>query len=205
AALVLLGPWTGAPTPTSASPKPEASRFIDLSLLVAPDYPCTWPTFPPFQINHYRKIGKLSAYNSDVLTMDGNTGTQLDVPTHSVTPPKSGLSNAGVFGFANTDKIAAWQFVGEACVIDCKAYLDSAPNGRSELIKKEVIKLWEKKHRPVGPGDVVLFHSGYSDKYYKPLPEGRRFAADPVAGKAPAWPGPGRDGTESLASPPVLA
>src|SRR5207244_1043553 len=117
AALVLLGPWTGAPTPTSASPKPEASRFIDLSLLVAPDYPCTWPTFPPFQINHYRKIGKLSAYNSDVLTMDGNTGTQLDVPTHSVTPPKSGLSNAGVFGFANTDKIAAWQFVGEACVI----------------------------------------------------------------------------------------
>ena len=49
---------------------------------------------------------------------------------------------------------------------------------------------WEKKHRPLGPGDVVLFHSGYSDKYYKPLPEGRRFAADPVAGKAPAWPGP---------------
>ena len=42
---------------------------------------------------------------------------------------------------------------------------------------------WEKKHRPLGPGDVVLFHSGYSDKYYKPLPEGRRFAADPVDGQ----------------------
>jgi hypothetical protein len=45
---------------------------------------------------------------------------------------------------------------------------------------------WEKKHRALGPGGVVLFHSGFSDRYYKPLPEGRRFAADPVAGKAPA-------------------
>jgi kynurenine formamidase len=91
------------------------SRFLDLSLLVAPEYPCTWPTFPAFQINHYQRIGPLSPYNSDVLIMDGNTGTQLDVPPHSVTLPASGLPNAGRFGGAFTDKIAAWQFCGEAC------------------------------------------------------------------------------------------
>lgn len=204
AATALLLPATQDPAPSDAAAGNDASRFVDLSLLVAPDYPCTWPSFPAFQINHYRKIGRLSAYNSDVLVMDGNTGTQLDVPTHSVTPPKSGLPNAGPFGFANIDKIAAWQLVGEACVIDCKAYLDSAPNGRSDLIKKEVVKLWEKKHRPLGPGDVVLFHSGYSDKYYKRLPEGRRFAADPVAGKAPAWPGPDPDCMEYLATRKVM-
>ncbi len=204
AAVIVLATTVNESMPSCASEKTPSSQFVDLSLLVAPDYPCTWPTFPPFQINHYRKIGKLSAYNSDILTMDGNTGTQLDVPTHSVTPPNSGLANAGAFGWANTDKIPAWQFVGEACVIDCKAYLDSAPKGRSELIKKELIKVWEKKHRPLGPGDVVLFHSGFSDKYYKRLPEGRRFAADPVAGKAPAWPGPDPECMTYLASRKVM-
>src|SRR4051812_23863420 len=182
----------------------EKPRFVDLSLLVAPDYPCTWPTFPPFLINPYRRIGRLSAYNADVLVIDGNTGTQLDVPPHSVTPPGSGLPNAGRFGLAYTDRIPAWQFVGEACVIDCKDLLDSAPNGRSDLIKKERVMAWEKRHRPLGPGDVVLFHSGYSDRYYKPLPEGRRFAADPVAGRAPAWPGPDPDCMEYLAKRKVM-
>jgi kynurenine formamidase len=190
--------------PGKAGEKKDESRFIDLSLLVAQEYPCTWPTFPPFQINHYQRIGRLNAYNSDILILDGNTGTQLDVPPHSVTPPGSGLPNAGRFGLAYTDKIPAWQFVGEACVIDCKDLLDSAPNGRSDLIKRERIIAWEKRKRPLGTGDVVLFHSGFSDRYYKPLPEGRRFAADPVEGKAPAWPAPDPDCMEYLASRKVM-
>ena len=40
---------------------------------------------------------------------------------------------------------------------------------------------------------MVLFKSGYSDKYYRPFPAGRRFVADPVEGKAPAWPDPHPD------------
>lgn len=182
----------------------EASRFVDLSLLVAPEYPCTWPTFPAFQINHYQKIGPRSAYNSDILVMDGNTGTQLDVPTHSVTKPDSGFPNAGKFGTVTTEKVPAWQFVGEACVVDCTDLLDSAGKGRSDLIKKERIARWEKKHRALGAGDVVLFQSGFSDKYYKPLPEGRKFAADVVAGKAPGWPGPDPDCMEYLATRKVM-
>src|SRR5713101_867093 len=90
----------------------EQTRFVDLSLLVAPEYPCTWPTFPKFQINHYERIGPLTPYNSDILIIDGNTGTQLDVPPHSVTPPGSGMPNAGRFGRAYTDVIPAWQFGG---------------------------------------------------------------------------------------------
>lgn len=146
----------------------DTSRFVDLSLLVAPEYPCTWPSFPVFQINHYLRIGPRSAFNSDILIMDGNTGTQLDVPTHSVTPPDSGFSNAGRFGTMTTDKVPAWQFVGEACVIDCTDLLDSAPKGRSDLIKKGRIKLWEENHRPLGPGDVVLFRSDFSEKLSSP-------------------------------------
>jgi kynurenine formamidase len=51
---------------------------------------------------------------------------------------------------------------------------------------------------------VVLFHSGYTDKYYKPFPAGRRFLADPLEGKAPAWPDPDPDCMEYLASRKVM-
>ncbi len=146
----------------NAGSEPEP-RFVDLSLLVAADYPCTWPTFPPFQMNEYERIGPLSPYRSEILVIDGNTGTQLDVPPHSVTPRESGFSNAGEFGRAYTDVIPAWQFAGEACVIDCRDLRDNAPAGISGLVKKERVIAWEKQHRPLGPGDVVLFYSGYSD------------------------------------------
>ncbi|MBI3467535.1 MAG: cyclase family protein [Planctomycetes bacterium] len=167
--------------------------------------PCTWPAgFPLFQINHYLRIGPTSAYNSDILTIDGNTGTQLDVPPHSIPRPDSKLPNAGPLGEMFTDKVPAWQFVGEACVIDVRELLDAAPDGRSPLIHKRQVMAWEKQHRPLGPGDVVLFYSGFSDKYYKPLPEGRRFVADPVEGKRPGWPDPDPECMEYLASRGVM-
>jgi len=201
--LLCLVAHHGAPETLSAEGK-EASRFHDLSLLVAPEYPCTWPSFPPFQINPYQRIGARSAYNSDLLVLDGNTGTQLDVPPHSVTAPEAKLPNSGPFGKVFTDKVPAHQFVGEACVIDCRDLLESSDKGRSPLIKKDRIAAWEKQHRPLGPGDVVLFYSGWSDKFYKPLPEGRRFAADPVEGVTPAWPDPDPDCMEYLAGRKVM-
>src|SRR5690242_7997658 len=47
----------------------HAGRFIDLSLMDSPQFPCTWPgpEWPVFQINQYLRIGPLSAYNSDIL------------------------------------------------------------------------------------------------------------------------------------------
>ncbi len=181
-------------------------RIIDLSLMVAPELPCTWPAagFAPFHINHYLRIGPQSAYNSDILTIDGNTGTQLDVPPHSIPNPTTNLPNAGPYGRLYTDKVPAWQFGGEACVVDCRDLLEGKTPGRSELIKRQRIASWEQQHRPLTSGDVVLFHSGYTDKYYRPLIEGRRFCADPVEGKAPAWPDPDPDCMEYLASRKVM-
>ena len=166
-------------------------RFVDLSLIVAENYPCTWATgFPRFYMNRYIRIGPSSPYNSDLLQIDGNTGTQIDVPPHSIPRPGSGLKNAGPLGLEYTDRTPAWKLVGEACVIDVTALLDQAPNGVSPLVKKEHIIAWEKKHRPLGQGDIVLLWSGYSDKYYRPMPEGRRFLALPLEKKTPAWPDP---------------
>jgi kynurenine formamidase len=185
----------------------EPPRFHDHSLLIAPDYPCTWPShpFPRFALIRTRTIGAESAYHVDTLLIDGNTGTQLDVPPHSVARPELKREKSGPLGLAYTDKIEPWQFGGEACVVDVRDLLDKAPNGVSPLVKPEHIERFEKQHRPVRFGDVVLFRSDYSDKYYQPLPEGRRFIADVLDRKAPGYPDPDPDCMEFLGKRGVLA
>ena len=133
--------------------------------------------------------GRSSPYNSDIIVIDGNTGTQLDVPPHSVTPPDSGCPTPGhSAGLTQT-----WSPPGSSAARRASSTaatcVDAAPPGRSPLIGKERVIAWEKAHRPLGPGDVVLFYSGYSDQYYKPMPEGRRFARRP-ARRQGARPGP---------------
>ena len=183
----------------------DEPKIVDLSLTIASDLPCNWPAgWPPFVISPHQRIGPLSAFNSDTLLIDGNTGTQMDVPPHSVPNPDTNLPNANPYGRIYADKAPAWQFGGEACVIDCRDALASAPNGHSELIKKERVMAWEREHRPLGRGDVVLFYSGYSDEFYRPLPEGRRFLAEPLEGKAPAWPDPDPECMDYLASRKVM-
>ncbi len=52
-------------------------------------------------------------------------------------------------------------------------------------------KEWEKKHRALRAGDVVLFHSGYSDLYYKPLARGGEcFVESALRKDTPGWPAP---------------
>ena len=185
----------------------SAGKVIDLSLLVAAEYPVTWPSigWPHFQFNHYLRIGPVSAYNVDILTMDPNTGTQIDVPPHSIPRPGSKLPNAGPLGLAFMDQIPAWQFAGEACVIDVRELRDKGANGHSSLVLKKHILAWEKKHRPLRFGDVVLFHSGYSDTYFKAFPAGRRFVADPIQGVTPAWPDPAPEAMDYIGSRGVMA
>jgi kynurenine formamidase len=196
--LLLAAVFAAAPVPAAQADEP---RFIDLSLLIAPDYPCTWPAgFPPFEMLPYEKIGTLSPYNSDLLLFDENTGTQFDAPTHSVAPPNSGLPNAGPFGTMSSEKVPAWQFGGEACVIDVRDQATSGRLGRSDLVTRDAVIAWEREHRRLKFGDVAFFRSDYSDRFYKPLPEGRRFLADPIDKKVPAWPDPNADCMEYLAS-----
>ena len=193
---------------TSSAPAQQQNDgdFVDLSLLVAPEYPCTWPTgFPRFQIRRYIRIGGNSPYNSDLLTIDGNTSTQLDVPPHSIPRPGTNLPNAGPLGAEFTDKTPAWRLVGEACVIDVRELRDAGQPGVSSLIRRSHIESWEAKHRPLGAGDVALLRSDYSDTYYKPLPAGRRFIAEPLEGTAPGWPDPHPDAMEYMAAKGVTA
>lgn len=181
------------------------SKFIDLSLLVSPNYPCTWPDgFPRFRLDHVKTIGRTSAYNIDTLTIDGNTGTQLDVPPHSVARPLLNLPHSGPFGDEFTEKTPPWKFVGEACVIDLRQLLDTGEPGVSPLITIDHIKAWEAEHRSFKFGDAVLFRSGYSDKYYLPLPAGRRFVADVLENKYSGYPDPQPETMEYIAKQSVF-
>lgn len=203
ALLIWLVGETAAP---ADQPLRERSRFIDNSLLVAPEYPSTWPShpFPRFEIIHSRTIGPESAYNIDTLLIDGNTGTQLDVPPHSVSRPELKREKSGLLGLAYTDKIEPWQFGGEACVVDVRDLLDQAPKGVSPLVKAEHVERFEKQHRQLRFGDVVLFRSDYSDHYYRLLPEGRRYIADILDRKAVGYPDPDPDCMEFLGKRGVL-
>ena len=181
-------------------------KFEDHSLLIAAEYPCTWPTapFPRFQLTHQRTIGPESAYNIDVLLIDGNTGTQLDVPPHSVARPDLKREKSGPLGLAYTDKIEPWQFGGEACVIDVRDLLDQAPKGNSPLAAPAHVERFEKQHRKLRFGDVGLFRSDYSDKFYRPFPDGRRFIADALDRRSPGYPDPDPDCMEFLAKRGVM-
>ncbi|MBL8850348.1 MAG: cyclase family protein [Planctomycetaceae bacterium] len=199
AALAALVPFV------SAADEP-ASQFVDNSLLIAPEYPCTWPAhpFPRFQITHTRTIGPDSVYNIDTLLIDGNTGTQLDVPPHSVARPDLKREKSGPLGLATTDKTEAWQFGGEACVVDVTDLLDQAANGVSPLVTPAYVQRFETAHRQVRFGDVVLFRSDYSDHYYVPFPEGSRFIADALNRKSPGFPDPDPECMEFLAKRGVM-
>ncbi len=184
----------------------DETIFVDHSLLIAPEYPCTWPSypFPRFALMHTRSLGAESAFHIDTLLIDGNTGTQLDVPPHSVARPELNREKSGPLGLAYTDTIEPWQFGGEACVIDVRHLRDQAPKGVSPLITREHVTAFEQQHRPVGFGDVVLFRSDYSDITYRPLPEGRRFIADVLDRKAVGYPDPDPDCMELLGTRGVL-
>lgn len=163
---------------------------VDLSLTVAADLPCVWPVgMTPLAVVPTATFGRTGRHR-DMLVIDEHTGTQWDAPAHFVPPPDSGLDGAGPMGVVTGDKVPAWQFCGEACVIDLTKHRDAAAPGESFLIGPEHVREWEIAHRPVGPGDVVCFRTGYTDAYYKPFPAGERFIADALRKRAPGWAAP---------------
>jgi kynurenine formamidase len=166
----------------------EGERIADLSVLVSPHLPCTWPVLPPLVFMRYLRHGP-GPFASEVLVIDEHTGTHFDAPNHFIPPPSSGLPNATSFGDVPSDRLPPWQFVGEACVIDVRELLDGDGSQPTPAITPDSVESWEAANRQLGPGDVVFFYTGYADRYYRPLPEGQRYSALPLQGSAPAWAG----------------
>jgi kynurenine formamidase len=185
----LLGAVLVAGTATAAQPGAPPA-VVDLSLTVATELPCVWPVgMTPLAVVPTATFGRTGRHR-DMLVIDEHTGTQWDAPAHFVPPPDSGLDGAGPMGVVTGEKVPAWQFCGAACVIDLTKHRDEAAPGESFLIGPEHVREWELAHRPLGPGDVVCFRSGYSDGYYKPFPAGQRFVTEVLRKQAPGWAAP---------------
>ena len=163
---------------------------VDLSLLLAPKLPCTWPSafLPNFVLMRYLRHGP-GPYASETIVVDEHTGTHWDAPAHFIPPTISALPNNGQMGNVPSEQIPMWSFAGEACVIDVRDLAIGPGNGVSNVILPAHVQAWEMANRPLQDGDAVLFYTGYSDQFYKPLPQGRRFVADPLSGTAPGYPG----------------
>jgi isatin hydrolase len=202
-------------------------EVVDLTVTVAENYPAHWPFHPPFKrwtMNWFQEVpgqyGKnpkegaggaedtvhgnvlqsVFPYYSQQYVIDDHTGTQIDYPAHFVPPPDSGLEFANENGWLTGDKYPPERMMGPAVVIDVRDILDQADPGMSPLITVEMIKADEEKNGEIQAGDVVIFYSGYTDKYYKPFPEGNRLAWDPlVKGDVPGWPAPTPDAVKYLA------
>ncbi len=179
------------------------ARVVDLTVLVSESLPAHWGANPPFARwtnnwfevleNQYGTPATPSAapYYSQRFVIDEHTGTQTDFPAHFVPPSESGLPHAGPMGAMTGDKYPLERMMGPAVVIDVTDIRDAAEPGFSAPITVERIQAWETENGPIQPGEVVLFRSGYSDSYYKPMPEGTRFTLEPLLLKsAPGWPAP---------------
>ena len=176
----------------------------DLTLLVAPELPSIWPVgMTQHVIVPSRTFGP-GPYHRDMIVIDEHTGTQWDAPAHFVPPPDSGLPGAGPMGLITGEKVPVWQFCGEACVIDIREHIDEAKDGESYLIGPAIVQAWEKKIRPLHFGDVVLFRSDYSDRYYKPFPAGERFVTTALRKETPGWPAPTPETMQYIGSKGVM-
>ncbi len=196
---------TGRAVPANLAPSGLFADYevVDLSVTVSETLPAHWGSNPPFQRwtfnwfvpmkNSYGTVAVPSdgPYYGQRYVIDEHTGTQVDFPAHFIPPPGSNLPFAGEMGRMTGDKYPLDRLMGPAVVIHVTAQVDRAENGKSSAIPLATIQEWEKKNGEIKPGEVVLFHSGYSDKYYKPFPEGRRMTFEPLVTKtSPGWPAP---------------
>lgn len=183
--------------PTVAS----AMRIIDLTLVLAEELPCTWPTHMPYQqktSNYFTDMDDQTSplrttdgpYQTRWLLIDEHTGTHFDAPAHFIPEPKTGLPHAAELGTVTAEQISLAQLMGPAVVVDIPQDLpDSAP-GISPTISQEFLRGWEDDHGELGTGDIVLLRTGW-DRYYLPGDQGLDYCFRPLVTRdGPGWPAP---------------
>lgn len=146
--------------------------------LIARSYLSETTTSPPTD-------DRPNVFYSCFMVLFEHTGTHFDAPTHVIPPAGSGLraaSEHGLFG----DQIELGRLQGNAAVVDVRELQEGAAPGLSPLISVEHVTSWEQTNGPLGPGDVVLFWTGW-DEYYKAYPERTRYQEAFKDKSFPGW------------------
>jgi kynurenine formamidase len=181
----------------------SGKRVVDLSVPLSPDHPCGWPGHPGLEVEgHWFEDPKVP-YAHRAISLDEHTGTHFDAPAHFVPPPGSGFYR-GAGRHITSDQVPLDAFIGPARVIDARAAVCSA-RGESSWIDPSYVDRHVDQHGRLSPGDIVLFHTGWSDSRYLPGIEGIGFVDGPLAGEREGWPAPSPDTIAALADAGVGA
>lgn len=170
---------------------------IDLTLLIDEQYPSTWPPHVPFVRRTWNWFenrmegpelwtSTCGPYFTEVLIMDEHIGTHFDAPAHFVAEHAPGEA-AAICG----DDIDLDAFCGTLVCVDVTDLVGEVP-GQSPFIGTErVLETEDHLGRTLSAGDVVVFRSGWDQKFYKSGAEGRGYAFDVAVTKvSPGWPSP---------------
>ena len=111
-----------------------------------------WPTAQPFRLEvvsaQRTPAGYYYAANNFAAAEHG--GTHLDAPVHFAE------------GKHSTDQIPVSQLVGAACVIDVSRQAEASRDYRIAPVDLEA---WERAHGPIPVGAIVLFHTGWGNRW----------------------------------------
>jgi isatin hydrolase len=174
-------------------------EIVDLSLPLAENLPCSWPGAIPYQHTIFNwfaedrdRHGPLVSngpFHTRWLLLPEHTGTHFDAPTHWVPPPDSGLPDAGPAGELSTERVPLAQLSGPAVIVDVRASLADELDGISPSIEAKTLEAFEAEHGRIEAGEVVLLRTDW-DRHYVTGPEGKKYVADVVTRRGPAWPAP---------------
>ena len=187
----------------------SGSRLADLTLTMAENLPCWWPTHMPFQHKIWNWFedrvaepvslhSRAGPYQTRWMALDEHTGTHFDAPAHFIPQEGSNLPNAGRAGSITGDRVPVVQFFGPARVFDARHITAGAGPGISPAISADHLRRWEHEQGEVQRGEVLLFWTAW-DRFYKPGPEGSPYVENPLIRKShPGWPAPDVSAAELL-------
>jgi kynurenine formamidase len=158
------------------------AKLVDLSVTTGVELPCSPPEGQPpaqFLLNTYTwPRGPFLEY---VQVHDDHTGTHIDAPAHFTPAPETGLPHATEFGGVTVEQLPLAELIGPAAVVDVRHLIDAAQPGEttnlreSPVITRRLLEQWESDHGAFEPHEIVLFRTGWSDRFYRPLPDGFRY------------------------------
>ncbi len=172
---------------------------VDLSLMIREDLPGTWPGHHAYTHESWKFFtSEQEPYATNYFCLDEHYGTHCDAPPHFIPPPDSGIALSGEAGTHYGDRLSLPQMMGKLLVIDARSLQKDGRNGISPWITQEFIQQWEGDNREAGPGDIVVFQTGF-DAYYVPGEDGKKYVQYPVADRcSPGWASPSVDAISYL-------
>ncbi len=175
-----------------------ARKVLDLTALLSPEYPAATAIGVPFlrhPFNFYNGVtpAYCGTYADHILILNEHTGTHFDAPPHLIPDVTRypDLPNAAAIGAQTAEQVEVQRLMGPAAVIDVTDLIGTAEPGASPVITVDRVKQWEAQNGEIEAGDVVLFFTGWMDRYYKRFPEGYALDLHPRwYGKTEGWAAP---------------